>query len=219
MGVGVDIDCTFLINLYQAEDIEDCLTALRQAYPTHPCVLITDGDGWDYSAIARRYNCQLIEGERLKAIGGGFWTERFLDWFAVFGKTQWLIKIDPDTEIVRPLTVFPPKNGLFGYEYRRANHLSGRSVHGGFQGFSRDAIEKILESNLLKHPRYQNQHRFWYTSRQQKLSFQDGILSDIIELLDLPVFNHPEIYCSWLTPPQHPYLWAAYHPRYRKLNS
>lgn len=213
-----DLDVSFLINLYKTLDLESCLSDLRRAYPNSPVCLIADGDGGDYSALARKFDCHYIESVRLKNIGGGFWTERFLTWFAIEGSTEFLIKIDPDTAIARPLTVIPPTVGLFGFDYHKAKGRSGASVHGGAQGFSRDAVYKILDSDLLKHPRYQQQHRFWYNSNKHKLSFQDGILTDLIWLLSLPVFDHPEIYCDWLTPPENPERWAIYHPYYQKTN-
>lgn len=216
--LAVDTDFSFVINLYQSSDLETCLSDLRRAYPNSPVCLIADGDGWDYSPLARKYDCQLIESVRLKATGGGFWTERFLTWFAVEGSTEWLIKIDPDTVVARSLTVMPPTVGLFGFDYRKAKGQPGASCHGGCQGFSRDACVKILNSDLLAHPRYQQQNRFWYFSNKHRLSFQDGVLSDIIWLLSLPVFDHPEIYCDWLVPPKHPERWAMYHPYYLKTN-
>lgn len=212
-------DFTFAINVYRSRDIEICLKAFRKAYPQSPCSIFSDGCDWDYAPIASAYKCQFILGDRLKDIGGGFWTARFLYRFAHSGRSQWLIKIDPDTEIVRPLSVLPPITGLFGYDYVFAQGLLGKSIHGGFQGFSRDAAETILRSNLLGHPRYQNQDRFWYQSQGERLSFQDGILSDIATILSLPVYHHPEIYCHWTLPPKEPHKWAAYHPRHLKSNS
>ncbi|MGL5880084.1 MAG: hypothetical protein ACRC2V_20210, partial [Xenococcaceae cyanobacterium] len=109
---------TFVINLYRSTGIEQCLIALRNAYPTAPCTLFQDGDGWNYSAIAFRYQCKLIPSVRLKLpFFGGMWTNRYLQWFLSQGRTPWLIKIDPDTVINCPLSIDPPTTGLFGFNY------------------------------------------------------------------------------------------------------
>ncbi|MGL5874219.1 MAG: hypothetical protein ACRC2R_17930 [Xenococcaceae cyanobacterium] len=208
------VDFTFVINLYRSIEIEQCLIKLRNAYPTAPCTLFQDGDGWNYSAIAERYQCKLIPDVRLKLPSfGGMWTNRYLQWFLSQGKTPWLIKIDPDTVINRPLSIDPPTTGLFGFNYSKTGH----SVHGGCQGYSREAVKQILDSNFLFDREYR-QSRYQYISNKEVLSFQDGIIRSILLRLNIPVFHHPEIYCDWLVPPDNPDDWAIYHPgNYKSL--
>ena len=127
---------------------------------------------------------------------GGRWTHRYLsEAINFYSGKEWdyLIKVDPDTFILRPLENCTPKElDYFG------NFVTRESlpyIHGGCKGFSRRLVEFLVKSNALLDSLYCENQKFTYTrykgrhlrpgelASSYKISCQDLITFDVINNL------------------------------------
>lgn len=99
---------------------------------------------------------------RLKNIDGGAWIERIMRSFPPdFDR---YFKIEPDVQILRAAAEFPDDDWL---GYVRYHHEMKRLINfGGLWGFSRDAIDRVLQSGLLRNEKYLS--RDWTYDRYGK---------------------------------------------------
>lgn len=170
------------------------IAELRKFYPGSPIISIADGVADDdYAEVCRANGVLYQVGERVKIPAfGGQWTERWFKKFLQDTDSQLIIKIDPDTGVFKTLTEFP-KAEVFGQHHIHINgdfHISGGAI-----GFTRAAVEKIINSGLLKDPVYRNKQfiydrfgnlaREWEVKTHEAISYQDGIVVDIIKRLGL----------------------------------
>ena len=148
----------FVMHVHSDDDscVERNVAQLRLLYPTDKLVLIYDG------VSARGHDCTEIAGDRLKVAGElGRWTERYLKLF-LDTDCSYLIKVDPDTNILRPARNFPdPASSTI---FCRMG--IDRVPHGGALGFTRPMAETLISSGWLtdevllryhKHHAYQDQ--------------------------------------------------------------
>ena len=149
--------------------VERNIAQLRLLYPTDKLVLIYDG------VPPRGHDCTEIAGDRLKVAGElGRWTERYLKIF-LDTECSHLIKVDPDTNILRPAANLPDptKPTIF------CRMGLDRVPHGGALGFNRPMAETLMSSGWLTNGallRYHHHH-----------AYQDQMLRTIVWSKKLPI--------------------------------
>lgn len=128
--------------------LESCLGFLRAAYPDAPVIVISDGVSDPAHVVAcKRHKAKYVQGAYLKRIEcGGKWWERALKVGLATG-ADWLVKIDPDTRVLRPFRFAPP-HPISGTLTSAGTNLE--HIQGGCQAIRRDAASRILASKLLR---------------------------------------------------------------------
>lgn len=181
---------TFVVNYYHDTELALRLAqGLRYFYPETPILFI--GDGVPSDPKLDKY-VLTYEGVRLKHIPCGAWTERYLMAALAFSKSEYIIKLDPDTCIWRPFVV--PKADWFGTVSN-----DRQFIRGGACGFSRRAAEWLVRSGLLHRPSehvYDRYGRFRWPHEEpsnELLSCQDRIVGDAMRQLGIPPFAWSEV--------------------------
>ena len=218
-----DEDLTFFALTYKNyEATAECLADLRKQYSTSRVILRSDGDPDPRLPIlAALYNVDFHEELRLFTIeNGGAIIERMLELFRE-KPTRYLFKIDPDTVIHRRFKYLPLRSGVFG---TMQTEVESPSVQGGCMGFTRDAAERILQSELLRDTRLRDPARFIddspyffrMTDRANRcgLASFDWIVPWIASQLGIPVYPFAEVNSGWQQAPPNPnQRYAVSHPR------
>jgi len=154
-----DDHLTFFALTYENyEATAECLMDLRKHYPSSRVILRSDGDtNPQLPILAERYRVDFRGEGRLFGIqNGGAIIERMLMLFCE-RPTSYLLKIDPDTVIHRRFKYLPVRNGLFG---TLQTEEESPSIQGGCMGFTREAVEQILQSEMLRDSRLKEPHNF-----------------------------------------------------------
>ena len=154
-----DDHLTFFALIYKNYDATaECLGDLRKHYSSSRVILRSDGDSDPrFPPLAERHKVDFRAESRLFGIeNGGAVIERMLVMF-LEKPTRYLFKIDPDTVIHRRFKYLPVRSGLFGT--LQLEHVTP-SVQGGCMGFTRDAAEQILQSEMLRDRRLREPAKF-----------------------------------------------------------
>jgi len=218
-----DEDLTFFAQVYNNYDAAaECLGDLRKHYPASRVVLRSDGDSDPrFPILAERNGAEFHKEPRLFGIeNGGAAVERMLVLF-IEKPTQYLFKIDPDTVIHRRFRYLPVRSGLFG---TLQTVPETPSVQGGCMGFTRDAAEQILQSEMLRDSRLSEPARFIsdspyffrMTDRANRcgLASFDWIVPWVASELGIPIYPFDEVNSGWRQAPQNPnQRYAVTHPR------
>lgn len=218
-----DNDLTFCALVFQDYDATaQCLRDLRRHYPASRVILRSDGDPDPrFPILARRNDVDFRAESRLFTIeNGGAVIERMLVLF-LEKPTQYLFKIDPDTVIHRRFRYLPRRNGLFGTLQTERESLS---LQGGCMGFTRDAVEEILRSQLLRDRRSKDPAKFIddspyffrmaHRAERCGLASFDWILPWIATRLGIPIYAFDEVNSGWQQAPPNPnQRFAVSHPR------
>ena len=190
------------MHVYQDQEL--CLLRLgelRFLYPDVDVLVILDGvHAPELEAYCTAARINLHKGRRLKE--SPQWIVRFLRLFLATSQAEHLIKIDPDTKLLKPLQ-FLGSGDVFGTMHRQN---SWAYINGGAMGFRRSAATKLLQSGILDNPRYcQEAFRYnrWLppylaTSEQRRLDrviASDLILSDAARSIGLECADWPEVLC------------------------
>ncbi|WP_193878477.1 hypothetical protein [Oculatella sp. LEGE 06141] len=156
---------------------------------------------------------QYVQGDRIKTLNyGGLWSITMLQLFLKLSRAEFLIRIEPDTVILRRLETLPDADVFARYQGGKRPYYQG-----GAMGFSRNAAKLILESKLLESEIYKQTsygyQRFADHYRQaeeilqnEPLAATDIILSDVIAKLGFTVddwqiaacFSHATDLHKWL---------------------
>jgi len=218
-----DEDLTFFALLYKNyERTAECLTDLRKHYPRSRVILRSDGDPDPrFPILAQRHNADFRGESRLFNIeNGGAVIERMLVIF--FEKpTRYLFKIDPDTVIHRRFRRLPVLSGLFG---TLQCEQETPSVQGGCMGFTRDAAEQILQSQMLRDSRLREPakfiadspyfYRMAHRAERCGLASFDWMVPWIASELGIAMYSFDEVNSGWRQAPPNPnQRYAATHPR------
>ncbi|SRR6266436_5568 len=218
-----DDDLTFFALTYKNYDATaECLGDLRKHYSTSRVILRSDGDPDPRLPILAGRNEIDFRGElRLFGIeNGGAVIERMLELF-LERPTPYLFKIDPDTVIHRRFHYLPVRNGLFG---TLQTEQETPSIQGGCMGFTRDAVEQILQSKLLRDGRLREPAKFLndspyfvrMTHRANRcgLASFDWMVPWVVSQLGIPIYPFDEVNSGWQqTPPNPNQRYAVSHPR------
>jgi hypothetical protein len=181
-----------------------CLQGLQAAYPDAPKIVIFDGTIPERGYFhALRDKCLIVLGAQLnkgiKEHGCAFWT-RFFTLGLSFG-TDHLVKLDPDTRVHKPLTLYPPKHGLFSSGSLMSEGYQAQHIQGGFQIFNRDFAGACLQES--RDPRYCD-HEYWKCGQSQEaFASRDLVSSDYtLRAMTLRIngvmLKHPEMDCRSL---------------------
>jgi hypothetical protein len=218
-----DEDLTFFALLYKNyERTAECLTDLRKHYPRSRVILRSDGDADPrFPILAQRHNADFRGESRLFNIeNGGAVIERMLEIF--FEKpTRYLFKIDPDTVIHRRFRRLPVLSGLFG---TLQCEQETPSVQGGCMGFTRDAAEQILQSQMLRDSRLREPakfiadspyfYRMAHRAERCGLASFDWMVPWIAGELGIAMYSFDEVNSGWRQAPPNPnQRYAVTHPR------
>lgn len=218
-----DEDLTFFALTYKNYDATaECLEDLRKYYSASRVILRSDGDPDPRLPVLAKRNKVDFRGEsRLFGIeNGGAVIERMLELF-LEQPTRYLFKIDPDTVIHRRFQYLPVRSGLFGTLQTEEVTLS---VQGGCMGFTRDAAEQILQSEMLRDSRLTEPAKFIddslyfvrMTDRANRcgLASFDWIVPWIACELGIPIYSFDEVNSGWQQAPPNPdQRYAVSHPR------
>lgn len=187
----------FGINVYRdREMVNECLVWLRRSYPHSRVLLISDGDGVDYSEIAARHRAEfLAQPERLRPHPtGNRWWNRFL---SILGRynADYYVRLDPDTRFLRPVRFWPDD---VGSDLRRLEGLDYPLVTGGCVSFTARSLARILASDLLYVDNHWTDDRYGMTwLAGETLSFGDRIISEVLHTLGQRVRQTAEVGLCW----------------------
>ena len=218
-----DDDLTFFALTYKNyEATGECLADLRKHYSQSRVILRSDGDPDPRLPIlAQLNNADFRVESRLFGIeNGGAVIERMLLLFFE-QPTRYLFKIDPDTVIHRRFQYLPLRSGLFG---TLQTEQESPSIQGGCMGFTRDAAEQILQSDMLRDSRLTQPSKFIDDSpyfirmadRANRLGLAsfDWIVPWIATELGIPIYSFDEVNSGWRQAPPNPdQRYAVTHPR------
>jgi hypothetical protein len=144
-----DDDIAFLVQAYKDKRLAvNCLESIRKCYPVSRIILVLDGDeDPDWTAVASRFGAEKKHQERLYLLPriGEMGKKSFEYWLEK--PTPFLIKLDTDS-IVRRRFRYLPDAEAFG---SLACFPDGSFSHivGGFTGFSRLAVERMLAMRVF----------------------------------------------------------------------
>ena len=218
-----DEDLTFFALIYKNyEATAECLADLRKHYPRSRVILRSDGDSDPrFPILAQRHNVDFRGESCLFNIeNGGAVIERMLVIF--FEKpARYLFKIDPDTVIHRRFRYLPVLSGLFG---TLQCEQETPSVQGGCMGFTRDAAEQILQSQMLRDSRLREPakfiddspyfYRMAHRAERCGLASFDWMVPWIASELGIAMYSFDEVNSGWrLAPPNPNQRYAVTHPR------
>jgi hypothetical protein len=218
-----DEDLTFFLLTYKNyEATVECLRDLRKHYSASRVILRSDGDPDPrFPNLAERSKVDFRAESRLFGIeNGGAVIERMLVIF-LERPTRYLFKIDPDTVVHRRFKYLPVRSGLFGT--LQLEHVTP-SVQGGCMGFTRDAAEQILQSEMLRDRRLREPSKFINDSpyfvrmahRAQRcgLASFDWMVPWVASELGIPLYSFDEVNSGWRQAPPNPdQRYAVSHPR------
>jgi len=130
----------FLIPVFNEpqKQIDACVLSVRKAYPDIQITLISDG-GPD---IIVPTGCGYVKGQHLKELEfGGAWVHRLCE-VGLTLNTDKIIKIDPDTRILRPFYEIPDAD-YFG-ELMKNRKIKINLVRGGCKGYSKQVMQRAF---------------------------------------------------------------------------
>ncbi len=201
----------FFVGVYHDQaKAKACIMALRQLYGREPLITISDGvNDAAYEKFCRNAGVEYPLGTRLKLQKfRGFWTERYFRHFLKSTEKR-IIKVDPDTTVNRVASLLDAP--VFS-AFRGNRILAGPAI-----GFSRDTVQKIVDSGLLHDTKYAASayayHRFTppllKPGEEQSfdaVALQDEIITDVVARLGIEPTEWSDVS---FTDPHAPF----YHPR------
>lgn len=159
-------------------------------YPAAPILVIGDGvppiggTGEQVTGLSL---------ERLKAVGNGAWTARYLQLALDLTKADVIIKLDPDTCLWRTFTL--PDADWFGTPSQ-----DGTFLRGGAMGISRSATRRLLNSKLLlsqsshTYGRYSDFRLPHEAVDPTPITCQDKIMGDAMRTLGIQGVAWPDVH-------------------------
>lgn len=154
-----DADLTFFMQVHNDHRrARWAITNLRRHFPSAPLIIVSDDDASPvWPKLARRFGATYHQGDALYGTAsGGQIVQRMLDCF-MEAPTDYLFKIDTDTQTHRRFDFLPTGRCVFGtlewQTFARKESLHDLpSVQGGFVGYTREAAELIQQSHVLLSP-------------------------------------------------------------------
>ena len=183
----------FFFNFVKSEEDLVCrlLKEINLYHPNDLVIAISEGET---NFTPSHNNLILVEGEALKYKNIGHFTTRNLSCVLNLNPNfDYLIKLDPDTFVRKTITSIPDvdwggqiNSGIFSWGF------SSWCRGGGFF-IKREAIQKILDSNLLLHPRYNVRE----IGEVDKL-YEDCRLGHVANSLNIFPTNWSQVLCAKL---------------------
>jgi len=221
-ALHADSELTFYLPVYRNYELADaCLGRLRTHFPTVRVIIRSDGDDDPrYAVLAARHGAECRAETRLFPVeNGGAAVARMFELF-LERPSRFIFKIDPDTVVHRRFSCLPTRSGHFGTVMSAEGSLA---IQGGCMGLTIDAVRRIDQSGLLRHPDLKNpkirrdESSYWriLARRAERcgLSSFDWTLGWVTSELEIPVFEFPEVRSTWKTPVDNRDLrYAITHP-------
>ena len=177
---------TFIIN-YHGEPVsavEVRVAKLKEFYGADVRVFIL-GDGVAYQGPSESmaFPCMKLPEN------GGAWTHRYLKFFLEHSSAPYLIKIDPDTQVLAQANDLPDTDCVF---CRVREVLHGRILFrfpaGGALGFTRGMAETLVAGEYFLQDRYKSDVRYG--------NYNDLMLRDIVQRNGLNLVDRPDFCCG-----------------------
>lgn len=213
----------FCFTVYEDWDLAKRLIKQLRMFPSAGVLCLTDGThNPEFAYLCKIENIRYINGNRLHPQRyGGAWLKRFFYCFLSRSSADFLIRLEPDSFVVRPFNK-PPNSDVAGNILVTPD--GRRYIHGGCVLFRRSAVEKILNSSLLDNPEYATNSLFGYCRHQapyllpgewpnsEVQGAHDVIFSDVVWKLGLHVSEWDEIYSRVRQACPEPHKYAVIHP-------
>lgn len=192
-----DEKVAFLFHVYQEFELAERLVSqLRFFFPLSNILGIADGTySYSFNEFAWQHNVKYIEGDRLfYQRTSNEWIKRMFWFYLVSSRSSYLIKIDPDSYVLRRFNYLPSFD-IAGSVYKISDKIS--FIHGGCTLYSREACRKIKDSPLLDSPEYLTSPNYRYRRfqppykhesevvEQGYFTCEDRIVGDLAPKLDL----------------------------------
>ena len=200
------------------------LSRLRTLYPDAPVLVVSDGDpNPEIKQTCERYSVEFSLRPRLYGVEhGGALVQRLLEAF-LSTDADILIKIDPDTDVRRRLSLMPePMEASIYGTVQSAESKRGPSIQGGCIIVPRRAATLLAGSALLMSERLKPPLLEWAVDDTARARVASGLTSSDQTLgwacrqLALPCKDHPEV-CSRYRPSLMDSVTACrlavFHPR------
>lgn len=159
---------------------------IRTLYPNSTIVLFYDG----IPTMPISDVIHVNHGQHLKTrYDAGKWMHLWLSAFLENSDDPYMLKIDPDTELIRPISILPTTPSVFGsYRIFHIGKTRYFRIHGGGCGYSRQMVERIVVNKWFLSDTFVNNLRF--------LDQEDVMLANVIERERLNWIDHPEFACG-----------------------
>jgi hypothetical protein len=159
---------------------------IRILYPNSTVVLFYDGVSTHPIPNVIHVN----HGQHLKTrYDAGKWMHLWLSAFLENSSDPYMLKIDPDTELIQPIANLPVGEAVFGsvriFYVGRTRYFR---IHGGGCGYSRSMVEKLVTNRWFLSTEFINNLRF--------LDQEDVMLAHVIERERLNCIDHIEFSCG-----------------------
>jgi hypothetical protein len=211
MQVSQSVD--FYFNVYKDEIYSVRLAfQLAENFPSSNLYAIADGPCHLPSLYQAKFfnpKLTLIEGERLKhkPSGGCEFTQRNLEEVVARSQAETIVKLDPDSYIWRSCEI--PSDDWFGHVHSTHIPFLGSRfdfIAGGAMGFSRGAIERMVESRFLLDKKYDHEKGFYNRYKQYKkfgdpvgetdlIRREDWVIGDVCRRLKIKATSWDGVYC------------------------
>lgn len=180
---------TIILTVYNESlnEVVGQVSNVKELYPQSTIVLCYDGvaehpiDG----VVHVRFS------ERLKTRSStGVWMHKWLSAFLDNSDSDYMLKLDPDTILVKPIKNWPVGEVVFGTVriIRWSPKYEILRIHGGGCGYSRSMVKRIVDNEWLLSPEFVNNPRF-----QDQ---EDVMLAHLIKTYSLNYYDHPEFSCG-----------------------
>lgn len=213
----------FLVHVHNEAEVELAKKLIRDLKFFHSCQSICIFDGYkndDLKQYLKLNNVQVIEGKHLKLQkNGAAWLIRFLEKFLELSNAKALIKVDPDTLVIRSFKELPPSDTDIAGTLLQNESI--QFVSGGCIWIRREAVSKILSSQILLDSRYKLLPTFGYKiPASNELSLVETfVLSQVAAILNLKQDDWSEVKCNVLPIEKASDEWAIFHPLKYKIPS
>lgn len=191
-----DIDFYFNVINKDAQVASRLLAQISKYHSESTIVVITDGTISDFQTIINHPKVIFIESENLKKHQTiGAFTTRNFTLALTFTTAPTIIKLDPDSFLRKPITnVLIPEAKWQGL-VRQVKTPWGLSTwaNGGVWAMTREAMTKIVESNLLLDPCYTEILPF---EQSNDKCFEDCRLGHVANRLDIYPVDCPGLLSS-----------------------
>lgn len=213
----MNLNFCFLFHVYANEEIVSAKTLvqdLRKFYPDSQIICIFDGyKNFEVKQYLELNSVTVVEGKNLKPQkNGAAYIIRFLEKFLELSNSEILIKVDPDTLVLRQFKEFPDLDVDIAGTLLQNEGI--QFVSGGCIWIKKKTVSTILNSRILLDSRYKLLPIFSYkipTSDELSLA-EDRVLSQVASVLNLKQDNWIEVLCNVLPIEKVSDEWAIFHP-------
>ncbi|MBW4514588.1 MAG: hypothetical protein KME11_05125 [Timaviella obliquedivisa GSE-PSE-MK23-08B] len=222
--IGSDQEIAFIFPVYDDyELVKRLVRQIRQHYLKSELFCISDGtEDASFTEFAMTQGVNYEQGDRLKLPQyGGQWVKRLIN-LSTQTKAKHIIRVEGDTQIWRRFKKFPAADvaGTIAYSHK----IQAFYPRGGCVYFSRQAIDKLLESvlnddrykdaSIYSYPRYSAFRYAEEPRNEQPILLGDLVLGDAIARSGLNLKNWSEVSIQFRSePPDNAdRKYAATHP-------